>query len=248
VTERLPLFALGSVLFPGLVLSLRVFEDRYRQMIRDIGGGTDRRVGEFGVVAIRRGWEVERGAPGMVTGPEGGRNAESVNLSAPTASLTLYEIGCTAEIRQLTEHPDGRFDLVAVGRRRFRITSIDAQSRPYLSASVEWLPESVGPPGAAESLAPSVLAAFQRYLQVMQVTTPGSPGEQLPDDPTVLSHMVAATAALTLDDRQQLLAMPDTATRLRAERRLLNREARLLSRVRAVPVPLAELAVASSPN
>lgn len=64
----------------------------------------------------------------------------------------------------------------------------------------------------------------------------------------MLSHLVAATTALSLTDRQALLATPDTASRLRAERALLGREVALLARVRAVPVPLAELAVATSPN
>ena len=54
--------------------------------------------------------------------------------------------------------------------------------------------------------------------------------------------------SLSLDERQSLLAAPDTAARLRAERSLLRREVALLGHVRAVPVPLSELGVASSPN
>ena len=50
------------------------------------------------------------------------------------------------------------------------------------------------------------------------------------------------------EDRQRLLAVPDTASRLRAERRLLTREVVLLDHVRAVPVPLSELAVPFAPN
>ena len=50
----------------------------------------------------------------------------------------------------------------------------------------------------------------------------------------MLSHLVAATAALTVADRQRLLATPDTAGRLRAELRLLHREIGLLRQVRAV--------------
>jgi hypothetical protein len=64
----------------------------------------------------------------------------------------------------------------------------------------------------------------------------------------VLSHLVAATAQLTIDERQALLAARDTTARLRAELKLLNREAALLARVRAVPVPLADLARPASPN
>ena len=51
---RLPMFPLGSVLFPELGLPLRVFEPRYRQMVVDCLD-TDR---SFGVVLIERGSEV----------------------------------------------------------------------------------------------------------------------------------------------------------------------------------------------
>jgi Lon protease-like protein len=231
VTAGLPLFPLGAVLFPGLVQPLHVFEERYRALVRHLTELPDGTPREFGVVAIRRGWEVD-------VHPGGPRDDDS-------AALTLHEIGCTALIRQVTEHPDGRFDLVTVGHRRFTIDEIDTTSRPYLVAQVTWLDEPIGEPGAADRLTPGVLELFQRYLQLIR---PDQSGEQLPDDPTVLSHLVAATAALSLSDRQALLAAPDTATRLRDERVLLAREVILLRRVRAVPVPLAELAVATSPN
>jgi Lon protease-like protein len=233
MSERLPLFPLGTVLFPGLVLPLHVFETRYRRLVRDLMDAHDGKYGEFGVVAIRRGWEVERD-------PQAGSP-----LSAGT-SLTLYEVGCTAEIRQLTEHPDGRYDLVTVGRRRFRVLRVRRSETPYLTAEVGWLPDDTSEPMLAADLAGRVHVAFQRYLQLMR--RDAEIGEQLPDDPTVLSHLVAATASLTLDDRQRLLAEPNTVSRLRAELSVLRREAGLLQRVRAVPVPLTELAVPSSPN
>ena len=72
-----------------------------------------------------------------------------------------------------------------------------------------------------------MLAAFRTYLDLLRPDSEVL--EQVPDDPTVLSHLVAATAQLTTDERQRLLAAPDTATRLRAELRLLNREAGLLA-------------------
>ena len=62
--EIIPLFPLGTPLFPGVVLPLQVFEPRYRRLMADLTGlpadSEDRR---FGVVAIRQGWEVERVAP-----------------------------------------------------------------------------------------------------------------------------------------------------------------------------------------
>jgi len=52
-----PMFPLGMVHFPGIVLPLRVFEPRYRQLTADCLAGD----GEFGVVLIERGWEVGGG-------------------------------------------------------------------------------------------------------------------------------------------------------------------------------------------
>ncbi|GAB3941183.1 hypothetical protein GCM10027614_26090 [Micromonospora vulcania] len=156
-------------------------------------------------------------------------------------------MGCTAELRQVTELADGGFDIVTVGRRRFRIAEVDEHAAPYLTAEVEWLPEPAGADEVADLLAARVIAVFRQYLGLIR-SDPEEISEQLPEDPTVLSHLVAATAALTVDDRQRLLAIDDTAARLRAELRLLNREAALLRQVRAVPVPLAELASPPTPN
>ena len=221
----LPLFPLATVLFPGLVMPLHVFEERYRALVRhlrDLPEGTPR---VFGVVAIQRGWEVDAG----------------------TGSVTLYDVGCTAEVREITEHPDGRFDLVTVGRRRFEIEEMAPADTPYLQARVRYLTEPADADGEADRLGPRVLAAFRDYLRLMR-TDAEEVSEQLPEDPVVLSHLIAATAALSLADRQRLLATTETAGRLRAELVLLHREIGLLSQVRAVPVALSELPGKPGPN
>ncbi|HEX7746641.1 MAG TPA: LON peptidase substrate-binding domain-containing protein [Micromonosporaceae bacterium] len=232
---QLPIFPLSSVLFPGLVLPLHIFEERYRELVRHLVGQPAGAPREFGVVAIRKGWEVQ---------PADDEAAVRTQLSGP---VTLHDVGCTAELRRVTELADGRFDLVTVGRRRFRVVAVNESAAPYLTADVEWLPEEEKADEVADLLAPRVLAAFRRYLELIR-TDSGAIAEQLPEEPVVLSHLVAATAALTVDDRQRLLAAPDAANRLRAELRLLNREVALLRQVRAVPVPLPELAVPASPN
>ncbi|RKN18805.1 peptidase S16 [Micromonospora musae] len=233
MTARLPVFPLGTVLFPGLVLPLHIFEERYRALIRDLVQLPEGAAREFGVVAIQAGWEVAPTAPDGRPVPGGGE-------------VTLHEVGCTAELRQVTELPDGGFDIVTVGRRRFRIAEVD-RSAAYLTAEVEWLPEPGGADEAAELLAARVISVFRQYLGLIRPEQQEI-SEQLPEDPTVLSHLVAATAALTVEDRQRLLAIDDTTTRLRTELRLLNREAALLRQVRAVPVPLEELASPPTPN
>jgi uncharacterized protein len=245
---RLPLFPLGTVLFPGLVLPLHVFEQRYRTLVQDLRALPDGVSREFGVVAIRRGWEVGRPDRPM---------PDSVADQVPAGSLivgdalSLYEIGCTAEVRQITELEDGRFDLVTVGRRRFRLRRIEPADTPYLTGEIEWLPDEPTDPERADDVASGVVALFQRYLRLVRRGGGADhepAGEQLPDDPTVLSHLVAATTSLTLDERQRLLAEPDTITRLKAERKVLRREVALLRQVRAVPASLAEFATATSPN
>jgi Lon protease-like protein len=221
----LPLFPLGTVLFPGLVLPLHIFEERYRALVRALKDRPDGERREFGVVAIRRGWEVEQAA----------------------STVSLYDVGCTAQVRQITEHPDGTFDIVTVGRRRFTIADLLPVDTPYLQARVSYLAEDPGPEGDADMLAPRVLAAFGRYLRLVRVNAADIP-EQLPEDPHVLSHLVAATANLTIAERQSLLATVDTPTRLRKELVLLYREVGLLSQVRAVPVTVADLPVRPGPN
>ena len=57
----------------------------------------------------------------------------------------------------------------------------------------------------------------------------------LPDDPTVLSYLVSAAMVLDLDDRQGLLAAPDTTRRLRRVMTLLQREESLLRHVPSLP-------------
>ena len=230
----LPLFPLGTVLFPGLVLPLRIFEERYRELVRSLMEEPDAGRRVFGVVAIRRGWEVSQRAD----------------------ELDLYEVGCTAQVRTVNEHPDGSFDIVTVGRRRFTIHELVDGPTHYARASVTLLPEPAGEDGEADALGPRVLARFRAYLRAFRAgsatgendSTAHIEEEQLPDDPLRLSHLVAATASLSVADRQALLAAPDTATRLREELRLLQLETWLLTQIRAVPATLADLTVRPGPN
>ena len=212
MSETLPLFPLGTVLYPGLLLPLHVFEERYRQLIRDLLAGPEPRT--FGVIAIREGRE---------TGPDG--------------ILTLYEVGCTATVRQVTELDDGRYDLVTVGTQRFLLTGTD-DTMPYLQGQVELLAEETGDESGAVMAARSVQDAFRTYLGalaergVTQVSVP-----ELPGDPILLSYLVAASMVIDLRDKQALLAEPDALHRLVTERMLLSRETTMLRTLTATPAP-----------
>jgi Lon protease-like protein len=212
MSETLPLFPLGTVLYPGLLLPLNIFEERYRQLVRDLLDGPEPR--RFGVIAIRKGRE---------TGVDG--------VSA------LHEVGCTATLREVAEQDDGRFHLVTVGTQRFRLASLD-DTRPYLQGEVELLDEEVGDEAAAGLAAQAVRRGFRGYVEALasresvEVIVP-----ELPDEPLLLSYLVAASMILDLPVRQQLLAEPDAERRLGAERALLARETTMLRSLTATPVP-----------
>ena len=220
---RLPLFPLGLVLVPGQPLPLHVFEERYRLMVRDLlDRPEDER--EFGVVAIRSGREV--GEDGV---------------------LALHDVGCTARLRRVDPHPDGRFDLHTTGGRPFRLRGLE-HTHAYLTGVVDLLPDDVGPPDEAAVLADGVRGAFADYLRALAAAAGGRlEAPDLPSDPRALSHLVTLGMRVDLDDRQALLAEPDAVARLRAELALLRRESQLMRLLSAVPVP--ELArVPLSPN
>jgi Lon protease-like protein len=214
VPERLPLFPLGMVLLPGLLLPLHVFEERYRDLVRDLLELPEP-ARRFGVVAIREGREV--GADGVTA---------------------LHEVGCVAQLRRVTPYDDGRFDIVATGGPRFRLTGL-ADGAAYATGLVEWLPDELGQRDEATLLERAVRTAFERYLAALsQARGEGTPDVgELPGDSLVLSYVVAASVVVDLDERQRLLAAADGVARLRAELALLRREATLLRTLTALPAP-----------
>jgi len=111
-TRELPMFPLGTVLFPGMPLRLHVFESRYRALVRDaLAAG-----GEFGVVLIERGSEVGGGD-------------------------TRFGVGTIARLADVAVLPDGRSLLLAMGTTRFRVGRW-LPDRPYPYAEIDDLPDS----------------------------------------------------------------------------------------------------------
>jgi len=211
-TETLPLFPLGTVLYPGLVLPLNIFEERYRQLVRDLLDGPEPR--RFGVIAIREGRE---------TGIDG--------VSA------LYDVGCVATVRDVTELPDGRYELVTVGTDRFRLHGLD-ESRPYLRGEVELLDEQVGDEAEVKLAVAAVQRGFRGYLDVLAAKGSATISvPELPDEPILLSYLVAASVIIDLPERQGLLAQPSALRRLRSERALLAKETAILRSLGSMPAP-----------
>ncbi|WP_210576103.1 LON peptidase substrate-binding domain-containing protein [Streptomyces sp. GESEQ-4] len=232
-TVRLPLFPLNSVLFPGLVLPLNVFEERYRAMMRELLKSPEDEPRRFGVVAIRDGHEVAASAPGMPDptalperGPAAGFGTDPVKA--------FHGVGCVADAATIRERPDGTFEVLATGTTRVRLLSVDA-SGPFLTAELEELTEDRG--DEAGALAEGVLRAFRQYQKRLagarerSLTTNG----ELPDEPAVVSYLVAAAMMLDTPTKQRLLQAPDTASRLRDELKLLRSETAIIRNLPSLP-------------
>jgi Lon protease-like protein len=231
-TARLPLFPLNAVLFPGLVLPLNVFEERYRAMMRELLKSDESEPRRFAVVAIRDGHQTAPSAPGMPDGPA--LHESAAGGFGPEPLEAFHKVGCVADAATIRERPDGSFEVVATGTVRVRLLSIDT-SGPFLTAELEELPEETGE-GAA-TLAEGVLRAFQSYqkrLAGARERTLSTAGE-LPDEPAVVSYLVAAAAMLDIPSKQRLLEAPDTASRLRRELKLLRAETAVIRHLPSVP-------------
>lgn len=218
---QLPLFPLTTALVPGLVLPLHIFEPRYRMMIEELlAKPEDER--EFGIVAVR-----ERHM-GAVNSPE----------SAPSQADEFFPVGVTAVLRQAERLDDGRYDIVAVGGRRFSIGEVD-RTAPLLRAYVDFLDEPEVDPQdpATRSIVERAKRSFERYRAALggRLDEQRPDDEQIPDDPTVLSYLITAALIVDASTRQELLTSPDAFTRLMVGIGVLDTEAALIGALGAVP-------------
>ena len=224
--ESLPLFPLQTVLLPGASLPLHIFEPRYRQLTVDLVKGVvpEKR---FGVTAIKK--------------PISEEVDKADQLSA---------VGCSAVLRQATRLPDGRYDVVTTGERRFRLLDLDTTSAPYLVGTVEWIPDAEIPAdkaGRAGPLEESARAAYRRYCETAWEREDWTE----PDEDTqtgALAYLLAADALLPMGDRQALLEETRPLHRLRMTYQLLTREAGIIAALHAVPAPATAFATPMNLN
>ena len=212
---EVPLFPLNTVMFPGVVTPLHVFEERYRTLIRELVGIESVFDRVFGVIAIREGYEV--GDHGM---------------------QSAHRIGTLVQLTEVEPYDDGRFDIEVIGRQRLRVTESD-NSGPFLRGEVELLPDTDEPDAVAE--AERTLATFEIYRDALSELRGGPVlAGEMPSDPAYLSYALASTCLLTLPQRQALLEAESAQERLGMLRRTLHEEMRAM---RALPsLPATEVA------
>jgi len=184
--DVIPLFPLGTVLFPGGLLPLKVFEQRYVDMTK----ACLRDNTPFGVCLIREGHEV--GQP-----------------AAPHA------IGCLAHIAQWDVPHPNLFAVLARGSTRFRVLDTTVAGNGLITARIETLPE----PAQADSMDRACQEVLR--LAIERAGVESVPGPVQLDDPLWVSYRLAEILPISSPDKQALLEITDTTTRLARLRALL---------------------------
>ena len=200
-TTELALFPLNTVLFPGQVLPLHIFEERYRLMIRRCLADEL----PFGVVLIKRGHEV-------------GEDAEP------------YSVGTLARIIESTHLPNGTMNIVTLGIERFRIRRL-IHDQPYLRGEVETLSlTESGDAAAITELTDSVRHRVALYIKLIaEAAGLEIKIDEMPELPQQIGYLAAITMQIDNREKQELLGSQSLNAILGRAITLLNRENALLT-------------------
>lgn len=207
--QNLPLFPLNMVLFPGMPLTLHIFEERYKMMINECIQSQQ----PFGVLLLKSGIEVL------------GLGKEAVP----------YTIGCTAQITQSQPLGAGRLNIVAVGQERFLVHDFD-HTQAYLVGQVEMYPLQNPDP---KSLLKSVLRLrpwVDRYLTILEKTENVRINpRQLPQNEVALAYLAASLLKIEPSQKQELLSILNALDLSERVRQLYRKEVTLSDRLMAQP-------------
>jgi Lon protease-like protein len=209
----MPMFPLGTVLVPGGLLPLQVFEPRYQALVQRCLS-TDR---EFAVVMITRGSEV------------GGGDLRT-------------DVGTVARIVEAARLVNGRWALRCVGVRRIRVVRW-LDDDPYPRAEVvDWPEEVVGTDDELAALVDQVRTRLRQVLAlVAELGVRGAPATiDVPDDPTSASYLAVAAGPFGDFDAYTLLTETGPAARLARIARMLDDERGMLAQQLALASELLD--------
>ncbi|MHB8619258.1 MAG: LON peptidase substrate-binding domain-containing protein [Chloroflexota bacterium] len=199
MSEKLPIFPLSEVLFPGMLLPLHIFEPRYRLMVNHCVRGNL----PFGVVLISKGEEVGPGAD-------------------------FCTVGTTARITGVQRVEDGRLYVASVGEQRFRVLDT-YHDQPYLQGQVELIPERPGDGPALDPLSDQALDLLAQYLRLFTGSAELGENLRGKDfSPQRLSYTIGALLQIERQEKQSILEVPTTTARLAHEIALLEEEVKQL--------------------
>ncbi len=185
----LAMFPLGSVLFPGAVLPLHVFEPRYRELVQHCLDSDEH---EFGVALITRGSEV------------GGGDIRSM-------------VATVARLVQVAELDDGHYAVITVGTRRVRIERW-LEDDPYPIAEVHDWPDELeqNTPRVLDHELVATLARVRRInaLASEMGERAGDVTPTISSEAVLATFQLCALAPLGPADQQRLLSAAGPTARL----------------------------------
>lgn len=181
-----PLFPLNTVLFPGMQLKLHIFEERYKIMINRCIEAEE----PFGVVLIKDGIEA--------LGP----------------AATPHSVGCTAEINEVQHLPLGRMNIIATGKRRFRIKAL-SRSSPYLVGDVEFFKPVEDQPDLILRYSKLLRPLVIRYLEILSSSKNAKFNrDQIPRHPRAVAQLASILLHTGDPHKQELLSMESLSSLL----------------------------------
>lgn len=191
----LPMFPLGSVLLPGAVLPLHVFEPRYRALVADCIASDEH---EFGVTLIERGSEV------------GGGDHRTL-------------VGTVARMVQVAELDDGRYAVICVGTRRIRVNAW-LPDDPYPLADVDDWPDDEAELYQLADRIEAATGRVRRACALANELgdSTADPSADVAEDPIQASYQLAAMAPVGPADVHALLAAAGPSVRLQLLDHLLD--------------------------
>ena len=184
--SELAIFPLPNVvLFPGAVLPLHVFEERYRQLTRDALAGSK-------LIAMTR-----------------------IVEPASSATPEVYPIAGVGEIQSARELEDGRFLLLLRGVARVRITDELPTTEGYRRVRAEVLPDTgLEQPELARATAQQLLSLCDQIAETIEDGDELRELVRLGETLGARADLIAAALVQNADTRQSLLEMRDPGARL----------------------------------
>lgn len=183
----LPLFPLSIVLLPFEPLPLHIFEQRYRQMLRDV--------------------QIENNLFGLSY-----FDPQKSESDLPE----IGSVGCAAEIRNVQMMDDGRSNILTVGTVRYRIEDYPETGEPYSVAQVSFFEDEAEDQAKLQPLADEVFALYLRIASAAHELS-GERGRfpTIPQfEPQQLSFLTAASFNLEPEIKYEFLKMRSTSERL----------------------------------
>jgi Lon protease-like protein len=209
--DALPLFPLHTVLFPGGLLPLQIFEVRYLDLMKRCEQSGE----PFGVVCLQSGHEVRR-AP-----------TQGETVAAHTE--TFSEVGTLATLEKVVHPQAGLMFVLARGGQRFKLARSHALTHGLWVGEVEWMPDDamVGLPEEFALLGPRLKQVMRAMEEDGEATNIAPPSEACWHDAAWVANRWAERLPLPAPERQRLMSLDNPLWRLELVAEWLERLQRL---------------------